>query len=82
MQANVAGRTKKNVFTSAVFVSYCVGNLIGPQVFLEREAPHYRTGFAVIIGCFGAQVFILLGMYLQNLVENRKVRFILELRGM
>ncbi|ETS74221.1 hypothetical protein PFICI_14087 [Pestalotiopsis fici W106-1] len=55
IQANVAGRTKKNVFTSSVFVSYCIGNLIGPQVFLEREAPQYRTGFAVIIGAFAFQ---------------------------
>lgn len=73
IQANVAGRTKKTVFTSSVFVSYCVGNLIGPQVFLEHEAPRYRTGFAVILACFGFQAVLLIGMYFQNLLENRKV---------
>ncbi|KAM0806808.1 putative Major facilitator superfamily domain-containing protein [Seiridium cardinale] len=72
VQANVAGRTKKNVFTSSVFVSYCVGNLIGPQVFLEREAPRYRTGFAVILGCFGFQILLLVGMYFLNVLENRR----------
>ncbi|KAK6209245.1 hypothetical protein LQW54_006457 [Pestalotiopsis sp. IQ-011] len=72
VQANVAGRTKKNVFTSAVFVSYCIGNVIGPQVFLEREAPTYRTGFAVIIGAFAFQVILLVGSYFMNLLENRR----------
>lgn len=33
VQSNVAGRTKKSMFASSVFVSYCVGNLIGPQLF-------------------------------------------------
>ncbi|KAH8205254.1 hypothetical protein TruAng_000501 [Truncatella angustata] len=72
VQANVAGRSKKNVFTSAVFVSYCIGNVIGPQVFLEREEPRYHTGFIIIIACFALQVLLLIGMYLQNLFENRK----------
>ncbi|KAH8669089.1 major facilitator superfamily domain-containing protein [Xylariales sp. PMI_506] len=74
LQANVAGRTKKNVFTSSVFVSYCIGNLIGPQTFLTREAPRYQTGFAIMIGCFVAQIFLLVVMYILNTVENNKVR--------
>ncbi|KAL1614556.1 hypothetical protein SLS56_012064 [Neofusicoccum ribis] len=43
IQANVAGRTKKSVVTAALFVGYCVGNLVGPQLFLSSEAPHYRS---------------------------------------
>lgn len=40
--ANVAGETKKSFMASAVFVAYCVGNIIGPQlVRSEEKSQHY-----------------------------------------
>ncbi|KAK7706177.1 hypothetical protein SLS57_009716 [Botryosphaeria dothidea] len=48
IQANVAGRTKRGVVTAALFVAYCVGNLVGPQLFFAWEAPHYRSGYAIL----------------------------------
>ena len=40
--ANVAGETKKSFMASAVFVAYCVGNIIGPQlVRSETKSEHY-----------------------------------------
>ncbi|CAI7591077.1 unnamed protein product [Penicillium glandicola] len=30
---------------------YCAGNIIGPQLFFEREAPKYQSGFLAIIIC-------------------------------
>lgn len=40
--ANVAGETKKSFMASAVFVAYCVGNIVGPQlVKSETRAEHY-----------------------------------------
>ncbi|KAJ0311624.1 hypothetical protein Brms1b_008215 [Colletotrichum noveboracense] len=39
---NVAGETKKSFMASAVFVAYCVGNIVGPQlVRSETKAQHY-----------------------------------------
>lgn len=32
VSSNVAGYTKKQLTGAAVFVGYCVGNIIGPQV--------------------------------------------------
>ncbi|KAL5365788.1 major facilitator superfamily domain-containing protein [Aspergillus floccosus] len=58
MQSNVAGRTKKIVFASSYFISYCVGNLIGPQLFFESEEPRYQSGFASMVICFAAQIVI------------------------
>ncbi|CEJ61255.1 hypothetical protein PMG11_09792 [Penicillium brasilianum] len=72
LQSNVAGRTKKTIFTSAFFVSYCVGNLIGPQLFFDREAPRYPSGFASMIACFAAQIAIVSVMYVINARENRR----------
>ena len=37
VSSNVAGYTKKQVTGAAVFVGYCVGNIIGPQVCTSRR---------------------------------------------
>jgi hypothetical protein len=39
--SNVAGFSKKSVVSALVFVSYCVGNMVGPQFFLTSEEPSY-----------------------------------------
>ena len=40
--ANVAGETKKSFMASAVFVAYCVGNIVGPQMIrTETKDQHY-----------------------------------------
>lgn len=54
--------------------SYCVGNLIGPQLFFAREAPRYQSGFESWIICFCVQIIVVAAMYTVNLRENRRVR--------
>lgn len=51
--ANVAGETKKSFMASAVFVAYCVGNIVGPQlVKSETKAQHYpELWIGLIIWC-------------------------------
>jgi MFS family permease len=40
--ANVAGATKKSVMAAAIFVAYCVGNIVGPQLIKSQtKARHY-----------------------------------------
>ena len=39
VSSNVAGYTKKQLTGVFVFVGYCVGNVIGLQTFIEKEAP-------------------------------------------
>lgn len=40
--SNVAGETKKSFMAAIVFVAYCVGNIVGPQlVRSETKAQHY-----------------------------------------
>jgi hypothetical protein len=41
ISSNVAGFSKKSVVTASVFVAYCAGNIVGPQLFLASEAPSY-----------------------------------------
>lgn len=40
--ANVAGETKKSFMAAMVFIAYCVGNIVGPQMIRsESRAEHY-----------------------------------------
>jgi hypothetical protein len=41
MAANVRGRTKRAVAAGAVFVGYCVGNIIGPYLVRPSLAHHH-----------------------------------------
>lgn len=42
VSSNVAGYTKKQLTGAILFTGYCVGNIIGPQTFLDSEA---RTSY-------------------------------------
>jgi len=41
VSSNVAGYTKKQLTGAILFTGYCVGNIIGPQTFLDKEARTY-----------------------------------------
>jgi len=49
---NVAGQTKKTCVVAINFISWAVGNSIGPQVFLTWDAPRYLIAFATHLGCY------------------------------
>ena len=44
LPSNVAGRTKKTVVATVLFVAYCVGNAVGAQMFVASDAPRYIKG--------------------------------------
>jgi hypothetical protein len=40
--SNVAGATKKSAMAGTIFVAYCVGNIVGPQLIKsEEKGRHY-----------------------------------------
>ncbi|KAL4897133.1 major facilitator superfamily domain-containing protein [Aspergillus ambiguus] len=59
VSSNVAGFTKKATVSSMMFIAYCVGNIIGPFLFFEDEAPTYQSGFLSIIICFAVAVVLI-----------------------
>ncbi|KAK8117866.1 uncharacterized protein PG998_006147 [Apiospora kogelbergensis] len=67
VQVNFRGVTKKGTMTALVFVAYCTGNIVGPQLFRESEAPGYTTAFRAIMICYALVVCLSLGLrfYLQ-----------------
>ncbi|KAI1361595.1 MFS general substrate transporter [Xylaria arbuscula] len=54
VSSNVAGYTKKQLTGAILFVGYCVGNIIGPQTFIEKEAPLYTSAYIAYV----ATIFI------------------------
>ncbi|GAA5856058.1 hypothetical protein JCM8547_002960 [Rhodosporidiobolus lusitaniae] len=52
--ANVAGSTKKAICSGAIFVGYCVGNIIGPYtVFVDEKAVKYRSTWIALYVSLG-----------------------------
>lgn len=43
VSSNVAGYTKKQLTGALLFTGYCVGNIIGPQTFIDSEARKLLT---------------------------------------
>lgn len=50
--SNNSGVTKKSFASTSIAVAYAVGNIIGPQFFLTKEAPTYQTGILAMFICF------------------------------
>lgn len=48
LSSNVAGWTKKTTAAAMYLIAYCVGNIIGPQVFRPNDAPAYHTAITVV----------------------------------
>lgn len=87
--SNVAGRTKRTVFSTFSFVGYCAGNMTGSQIFLAKDAvsqpssaylyptndvqPRYIPGTLACAGCLGAQM-ILIFVWRTVLVMRNKRR--------
>ncbi|OQO04048.1 hypothetical protein B0A48_10691 [Cryoendolithus antarcticus] len=50
--SNVAGYTKKTTVAALYLIGYCIGNIIGPQVFRPKDAPRYVPAEITIIACW------------------------------
>ncbi|KAJ7746848.1 MFS general substrate transporter [Mycena maculata] len=48
VSGNVGGQTKKALSSAAIFLGVATGNIVGPFLFKESEAPTYITG---VVGC-------------------------------
>ncbi|KAJ2978632.1 hypothetical protein NQ176_g3705 [Zarea fungicola] len=72
VSGNIGGFTKKTTVNALSFIAYCAGNIIGPQIFFEREAPSYSSGFAALIVCQSACFLLCLGLRFYLSWVNRR----------
>ncbi|KZL65205.1 MFS transporter [Colletotrichum tofieldiae] len=70
---NVAGETKKSFMASAVFVAYCVGNIVGPQlVKSETKEKHYPELWTGLIICYCITILSSSALYFILWKENKR----------
>lgn len=50
----------------------CVGNAIGPQVFLSRDAPRYFIAFSTHMGCYVLLVIVIAFLRFNFMARNSK----------
>lgn len=70
--ANSSGHSKKLTVNAVFFLSYCIGNIIGPQLFQANDAPDYAHGYAGMLGCIVVAIVSILGYGLLCFLENRR----------
>lgn len=71
--ANVAGNSKKSFMASSVFVFYCVGNVVGPQLVLTPTVTqHYPRLWTAIIVCYAILIVLCAILYWMLNGENRR----------
>ncbi|KKY24387.1 putative mfs allantoate [Phaeomoniella chlamydospora] len=72
---NVAGHTKRAVVVGISFCFYCTGNIIGPQLFFDDEAPRYKSAIKGLIICYAAAIVVQViytgTCYMQNKKRDR-----------
>jgi hypothetical protein len=71
LSRNVAGQTKKTVVVAMNFIAWSVGNAVGPQVFLNHDAPRYFIAFSTHMGCYVLLVLVI-GYLRWDLVRRNK----------
>lgn len=70
---NVAGETKKSFMAAAVFVAYCVGNIVGPQlVRSETKSEHYPALWTGLIIFYVVTILASSALYVLLRRENRR----------
>ncbi|RMJ29018.1 Major Facilitator Superfamily [Aspergillus sp. HF37] len=76
---NIAGQTKKSIALACNFVCWAAGNAVGPQVFLDWNAPSYHIAFGVHLGCYSLLTLCVTFLRFYLLRQNkRKDRFVQE----
>ncbi|CAG9976889.1 unnamed protein product [Clonostachys byssicola] len=70
--ANTSGHSKKVTLNAMFFLGYCIGNILGPQVFRANDAPKYHRGYIGLLACLitGAVTISLYGLLCK--LENMK----------
>ncbi|KAF2266471.1 MFS general substrate transporter [Lojkania enalia] len=71
--SNVAGATKKSAMAAAIFVAYCVGNIVGPQLInSKRKNEHYPELWTGLIICYCITIAAATALYYVLWRENKK----------
>ncbi|CEL62099.1 putative transporter PB10D8,01 OS=Schizosaccharomyces pombe (strain 972 / ATCC 24843) GN=SPBPB10D8.01 PE=3 SV=1 [Rhizoctonia solani AG-1 IB] len=72
MTAVVAGHTKRITVQAIMLSAYCIGNLVGPQMWQEQYKPRNRVPWTVITICYVLCPLTLLSLRFLLARENKR----------
>ncbi|RFU29744.1 hypothetical protein B7463_g6600, partial [Scytalidium lignicola] len=70
--ANTSGHSKKVTMNAIFFLSYCLGNILGPQVFRASDAPSYSHGYQGLLACLVLSIAAIAGYGILCWRENKQ----------
>ncbi|KAI9742135.1 MAG: hypothetical protein M1834_000525 [Cirrosporium novae-zelandiae] len=70
--SNTAGMTKKSFVSVSTAVFYAVGNIIGPQFFLDSQSPTYSLGIGAMLFSFAVMAACGLAYWAICFFENKR----------
>ncbi|KIX95322.1 uncharacterized protein Z520_08839 [Fonsecaea multimorphosa CBS 102226] len=70
--SNYAGHTKKITMNAIVLMSFCVGNIIGPETFRAKDAPQYIPAKLTIVVILSIAIVLAITLDLLYAWENKK----------
>ncbi|OTA99803.1 hypothetical protein M426DRAFT_16123 [Hypoxylon sp. CI-4A] len=70
--SNFAGYTKKATASAMMYVAYCVGQVVAPQLFLPDEAPEYKSAFLAAFICFALCIILSITLRFYLIWENKR----------
>ncbi|KAK9385197.1 hypothetical protein V1515DRAFT_588464 [Lipomyces mesembrius] len=71
--ANTAGYTKRAMRNALTLMAFCIGNIIGPQMFKSNDAPKYDPAKIALIVTMSLVVVFAVGLRQLVLRENAKI---------
>jgi hypothetical protein len=74
---NIAGHTKRAATQTMLFMVFAAGNIAGPFLFREQDAPKYILAITISLACFCAAILCAATLRLCMAAENRRrdIRF-------
>lgn len=79
--SNTSGHTKKVTVNAMTLAAFCIGNIIGSETFLPKDAPNYIPGKTAILILLSVTFFIcFLLRYINRRLNTRKRKGIQELK--
>ncbi|KAL5324874.1 hypothetical protein ACEPPN_005993 [Leptodophora sp. 'Broadleaf-Isolate-01'] len=71
VSSNVAGYTKKQLTGAVLFTGYCVGNIIGPQTFIDSEKPGYHSAYIAMLVGYSVKLAAVIVLYIYMWRSNK-----------
>lgn len=70
--ANTSGYTKRAMRNALTLMAFCLGNLIGPQLFQVSDAPRYNAAKITLIVTMSAVVLLAFALRQLTVWENAR----------